>query len=449
MARTRTTYRCNECGATAPAWTGRCSRCGAWDTMDVDRPEAETRSGTPSGVALLSEFVAGDCVPMPTAIDEVDQVLGGGLVPGSVTLLSGEPGIGKSTLTLQIAASVARTGARVVLVTGEESPVQVAARARRLGDLPPSLVVLDSTCCEDVEAAMNAERPQLVVVDSIQTLRCDGSDAAPGSVSQVRDCATRLTERAKSENVSVLMIGHVTKEGSLAGPRLLEHVVDTVLSFSGDRSGDLRLLRADKHRFGPTQTVGVFEMAHNGLQAVGDPSERFLRDRVPIAGSVVTPMIEGHRPVLVELQALVSPRTDQGASQVTQGLAASRCRLVAAVLQQRAGLRLTGVELFVSLVGGLRSDDPGVDLAVAVAVWSAMENQEIPSDLVICGEVGLGGEVRSVAQAPARLAEAQRLGFRRALAPVSVESEPTGLKVIRCATLGDALNQVQPFRAVR
>lgn len=401
------------------------------------------RTIAPRAVAPLSAFDGSTSVPNPVGIAEVDRVLGGGLVAGSVTLLSGEPGIGKSTLTLQVACSVASTGAGVVLVTGEEAPSQVAARASRMGSIPPSLVVLDDTSVDTIVSTLAVERPAVAVIDSIQTLRVADLDASPGSVSQVREAAARLVEVAKVEAISLVLIGHVTKDGALAGPRLLEHVVDTVLSFTGDRHHDLRFLRAVKHRFGPTTDVGLFEMGGLGLEAVADPSGRFLADRrLDTAGSMVVPALDGHRPVLVEVQALASPHGDRPAVIQTEGLSASRAKLVCAVLEQRVAVSTFGQQVFVSAAGGASILEPGADLGVALAIASSVADQPFPADLVACGEVGLSGEVRSVPQLEHRLAEAFRLGFRTAIVPLSTGDGPTGMRLIRVGSVAEAVTRL-------
>ncbi len=433
---------CTACGAEAPAWTGRCSACEGWATVEEQATEAVSRQTVSAATVPLDSFSGGGSVPLPTGVDEVDRVLGGGLVPGSVTLISGEPGIGKSTLTLQVALSVAASGSSVVLVTGEEAPTQVAARAARLGPMSDTLVVLDHTEVETITDVFANDKPQLVVVDSVQTLRAQGLDAAPGSVSQVRESAGRLVAMAKRHQVTVLLVGHVTKDGSLAGPRLLEHVVDTVLSFDGDRASELRFLRSAKHRFGPTTEVGLFEMSGGGLSAVADPSQRFLADRpAGASGSVVVPVLDGHRPVLVELQALVASCRDQPASVVANGIPASRLKLVLAVLEQRAGQSMTGQDIFASIAGGGRTDDPGLDLALALALWSSRADQPLGDNVVACGEVGLTGELRAPVQLERRLQEAYRMGFRRAIVPSSTGGGPTGLELVRCASLPEAVRR--------
>jgi len=441
MAKQRRTFVCRSCGAETPAWTGQCTGCDGWATIEeVVVGAGRQRAVAPRAVAPLSAFDGSTSVPNPVGIAEVDRVLGGGLVAGSVTLLSGEPGIGKSTLTLQVACSVASTGAGVVLVTGEEAPAQVAARASRMGAIPPSLVVLDDTSVDTIVSTLSVERPAVAVIDSIQTLRVGDLDASPGSVSQVREAAARLVEVAKAEAISLVLIGHVTKDGALAGPRLLEHVVDTVLSFSGDRHHDLRFLRAVKHRFGPTTDVGLFEMGGLGLEAVADPSGRFLADRrLDTAGSMVVPALDGHRPVLVEVQALASPHGDRPAAIQTEGLSASRAKLVCAVLEQRAAVSTFGQQVFVSAAGGASILEPGADLGLALAIASSVADRPFPADLVACGEVGLSGEVRSVPQLERRLAEAFRLGFRTAIVPMSAGDGPTGMRLVRVGTVTEAV----------
>lgn len=449
MAKNRKVFVCRDCGAQAAAWTGRCGGCGGWATVE-EVARTLHRSATPAGSANsvatqpLTNFDHSSSIPAPVGMPEVDRVLGGGLVPGSVTLLSGEPGIGKSTLTLQMACSVAATGAGVVLVTGEEAPCQVAARATRLGSIPPSLSVLDDTSVDRVIATIEADRPAFVVVDSIQTLFVPDLDASPGSVVQVRESAARLVTVVKRLGVSLLLIGHVTKDGTLAGPRLLEHVVDTVLSFSGDRHHDLRFLRSAKHRFGPTTEVGLFEMTGLGLVAVTDPSSRFLTDRlIGTPGSIVAPALDGHRPVLVEVQALAAPIGDRPMSVIAEGLSSSRAKLMCAVFEQRAGVSTQGQQVFVSAAGGAAATEPGVDLAIGLAVASAIAKRAFPPELVACGEVGLSGELRSAPQMERRLQEAFRLGFRVAVVPASTTVGPTGLQLLRAETVLDALRLVQ------
>jgi DNA repair protein RadA/Sms len=448
MARLRVVHRCTDCGATHPKWTGRCPTCGAWNSLveDVEGPDeldpellAAVVALAPAGVASpIAEVDALVAHPRPTGIAELDRVLGGGLVPGSVTLLGGEPGIGKSTLLLQL---LAWWPGRTLYVSAEESAQQVRLRAERLSALQPDLWLLAETSLPHVLAAIDEVQPELVVVDSIQTVADPELGSPPGSVAQVRGCAHRLVLEAKRRDVAVVMVGHVTKEGSLAGPRVLEHVVDTVLSFEGERHHALRLLRAVKHRFGPTGELGLFEMAGHGLVGVADPSSLFLADRrTGVAGSAVVPTIEGHRPLLVEVQALTS-RALPGVPlrRSTHGVELSRLAMLLAVLDQRAGLTCATSDVYASAVGGVRLAEPGVDLGVCLAVASAMTGRALPADLVALGEVGLAGELRQVAQTPRRLGEAARLGFRQALIPASTRLQVPGIELTRVATLAQAL----------
>lgn len=440
MVKKRSVHVCRECGAQAATWTGRCSQCSRWGTVE----EVEQRSDDGRLVAAVTEplisFASQTSVPTPIGIPEVDRVLGGGLVPGSVTLLSGEPGIGKSTLTLQMACAVARTGAGVLLVTGEEAPSQVAARAARIGEIPSAISVLDETSVESIVSALEDERPALALVDSIQTLNVSSIVGSPGSVVQVRAAAAELVAVAKRLGVSLVLIGHVTKDGSLAGPRVLEHVVDSVLSFAGDRHHDLRFLRATKHRFGPTTDVGLFEMTGLGLMPVTDPSSRFLIDRlVGTPGSMVVPTLDGHRPVLAEVQALLSPHGERPVHIQSQGVDGTRVKLVTAVFEQRGPMATFGFDLFVSAAGGAEAKEPGADLAIGLAAASALAGRAVPPGLVACGEVGLSGEVRSVPRMEHRLQEAFRLGFRSAIVPASTTVGPTGLELLPVSTVSAAL----------
>lgn len=377
----------------------------------------------------------------PTGVDELDRVLGGGLVPGSVTLVGGEPGIGKSTLLLQAAASMASAGACCLLVSAEESGQQVRLRAERMGALHPDLWLVAETSLPVVMAAVDEVRPDVVIVDSIQTVFDPEVGSAPGSVTQVRECAAQLVGLAKQRGLATVLVGHVTKEGTLAGPRVLEHVVDTVLSFEGERHHSLRLLRAVKHRFGATGELGLFEMAGAGLVGVPDAGALFLADRRPgVPGSVVVPAMEGQRPLLVEVQALVSPTELAMPRRSAQGLDGGRVALVLAVLGERAGLPFGKADVYTSAVGGVRIVEPAADLAVALALVSASTGVPLPPDLVACGEVGLGGELRQVGSAGRRLAEAARLGFRRAVVPPSAPEVADGLRLLRPATLAEALH---------
>lgn len=450
MAKPRRVYVCRECGAEYPSWTGRCQGCQAWASVgEVARlsQASPARSGA-SAPAPVEALALGDvamdmALPFPIGVDEIDRVLGGGLTPGSVTLLAGEPGVGKSTLTLQMAMSIAAAGSSVLLVAGEEAPTQVAARAARLGSIPGTLLVIDELSTEAVVEAMRRQEPQLVIVDSVQTLRDPEVDSAPGSVAQVKAVAGRLVAEAKQSGISVLLVGHVTKEGSIAGPRVLEHMVDTVLSFDGERHSELRFLRTVKHRFGPTNEVGIFDMTGEGLFAVPDPSTRYLQDRQPgLAGSVVVPVLSGRRPVLVEIQALAVDAGERPGRTTVQGVDDRRVAMVSAVLASRAGYRVQGFDLFLSAAGGAAVEEPAADLGLALAIASAIDGQPVSPDVVVCGEIGLGGEMRSIPLLEHRLQESYRMGFRTAVTPTSAPEGPTGLRILREATIGGALAAV-------
>jgi DNA repair protein RadA/Sms len=453
MARLRTVHRCAECGSSAPRWSGRCNGCGAWNTLVEEVEAAPSTNGRvtarrKAGLGLdppvpLLEVDATEFAARPTGVGELDRVLGGGFVPGSVTLLGGEPGIGKSTLLLQVLAALAATGARTLLVSAEESKQQVRLRAERLDALHPGMLVLAETSLPEVVCAVEKVGPDYLVVDSIQTVFDPDLGSAPGSVGQVRECAHQLVQLAKERGMATILVGHVTKEGSLAGPRVLEHVVDTVLSFEGDRHHALRLLRATKHRFGSTGELGLFEMTEAGLVGVPDPSGLFLGDRsAGAAGSVVVPAIEGHRPLLVEVQALVTSTNLPMPRRSAQGLDQGRLSLLLAVLERRVGLALQGSDVYASAVGGVRIVEPAADLAVALALASAVSGVALPAGLVACGEVGLGGELRQVGHTARRLAEAARLGFDTAVVPASSPDAPDGLRLHRVRSLAEAIDLV-------
>ena len=444
-------HRCRDCGAESARWAGRCPECGEWNSL-VEEAEPTATGGWAAGrerggrategpVALVDMDVEAGR-PRPTGIGELDRVLGGGLVPGSVTLLAGEPGIGKSTLLLQALTALAAAGTRCLLVCAEESPQQVKRRADRLGPAEPGLWLLAETALPGIAAAVAEVRPDVVVVDSIQTVWDPELDAGPGSLTQVRGCAHALVQLAKSRDLTTVLVGHVTKEGAIAGPRVLEHVVDTVLSFEGERHHSLRLLRAVKHRFGSTGELGLFEMTEEGLAGVPDPSGLFLGDRQDGApGTAVFPAMEGHRTLLVELQALVSRSTLAMPRRSASGLDSGRLALLVAVLDRRAGLSLVGADVYASAVGGVRVAEPGADLALCLALASAATGCPLAPDLVACGEVGLAGEIRQVGRTRQRLSEAARLGFRRALVPMSAPGPDGDIATERVATLKDAVDR--------
>jgi len=440
----RTAFRCGECGATAPKWAGRCPGCATWNSL-VE--EADTGRGSGGGTPSpfgppvpIAEVDADAWAARPTGIGELDRVLGGGFVPGSVTLLGGEPGIGKSTLLLQVLAALAASGMRCLLVCGEESTQQVRLRAERLGALRPRLWLVAETALPHVVAAIDEVAPDLVVIDSVQTLFDPELASAPGTVAQVRECAARLVRVAKERALPTVLVGHVTKDGALAGPRVLEHVVDTVLSFEGERHHALRLLRALKHRFGPTSELGLFEMAESGLVGVPDAGALFLADRCPgVPGSVVVPTLDGQRPLLVEVQGLVVDSELAMPRRSAQGIDPGRLALLVAVLQQRTGLSFARADVFALAVGGVRVVEPAADLAVALALASAQRGVSIAADTVAVGEIGLGGELRQVGQLGRRLAEAARMGFTKAIVPGSAPDPPPGITQARAATLADAI----------
>ena len=439
-------FRCTTCGDSSPKWLGRCPSCEAWNTLveEADVERAPVALAPPSRPVLMADVDLGAYAHRPTGIGELDRVLGGGFVPGSVTLVGGEPGIGKSTLLLQVLASLARGGARCLLVTAEESVQQVRTRADRLTAVAPELFIVAETSLAHVLAHLDDLRPDVLVVDSIQTIYDADLGSAPGSVAQVRECAARLVREAKERDMATVLVGHVTKDGALAGPRVLEHVVDTVLAFEGERHHALRLLRAVKHRFGPTGELGLFEMTDAGMTGVPDPSGLFLGDRSLGAdgraapGSVVVPAVEGARPLLVEIQALVADSPLAQPRRSAQGLDAGRLSLLVAVLERRCGLSLSRSDVYASAVGGVRVVEPAADLALALALASAASGAPVPADMVACGEVGLGGEVRQVGHTARRLAEAARLGFRRALVPASAP-EVAGIELIRVASIRGAV----------
>ncbi len=441
MGRAKVVHACTECGARHPKWSGQCSGCGAWNSLveDVDlgfdEPVIPARTTSPQRIGEIDTAVG---QPQPTGIGELDRVLGGGVVPGSVTLVGGEPGIGKSTLLLQM---MANWPGRTLYISAEESAQQVRLRAERLEAVRPDLWLLAETAIPHVVAALDEIKPEFVVVDSIQTVSEPSLGSPPGSVTQVRACAHRLVTEAKRRNIPIVLVGHVTKEGSLAGPRVLEHVVDTVLSFEGERHHALRLLRATKHRFGPTNELGLFEMAGHGLIGVPDPSQLFLADRrTGVPGSAVVPTMEGQRPIVLEVQALTTPAPPNvPARRTCQGVDGNRLALLLAVLQQRARINVQQHDVYASTVGGVKLVEPGLDLALCLAVVSAITNRPLPADLVAFGEVGLGGELRQVAHTPRRLSEAARLGFRRVIAPRNSPDSSDDIRVIRVATLPEAL----------
>ena len=458
----RTVFLCADCGNESPKWFGKCPHCGAWNSAREGpgtRREASggrggraglragytgTAGGPEAAPVLIDQIETGAEDRWPSGIGELDRVLGGGLVPGSLVLIGGDPGIGKSTLALQLAAALARNGRTVLYVTGEESPRQARMRAERIAlqDASQRLWIHSEVDLEAIAGEVEKLKPSFLVVDSIQTLLLGALDAAPGSVSQVRECGLFLLRLAKDRGLPVLVIGHVTKDGAVAGPRTLEHMVDAVLYLEGERHHEYRILSAAKNRFGSTHEIGVFEMRGDGLAEVENPSERLLQDRGDsVPGSAVVAAIEGSRPLLVEVQALVAPTHFANPQRVAQGVDPRRLAVVGAVLEKRAGLSLAGADVFVNVAGGIRLDEPASDLALALALASSFRDRPLRPDLVAVGEIGLGGELRPVPQLERRLAEARRLGFRAAVVPK--RSAPEGERgVIAAATLREAIERV-------
>jgi len=452
MAKTAKRHRCIDCGSTTARWAGRCPTCGEWNTL-VEEAQLGPLVRAVDALDLASMPVplrsvdVSEAVPVPTGVDEFDRVLSGGLVPGSVTLLGGEPGIGKSTLLLQVLAARASAGHRVLLVSAEESAHQVRLRAERLGPIPPGLLILSATDIGTVINAAAESAPDLLVIDSIQAVAIGPANpgerragGVPGSITQVRECADQLVGLAKSRQVATVLVGHVTKDGSLAGPRALEHMVDTVLSFEGDRHHALRLLMAVKHRFGPTGELGLFEMGDQGLNRVDDPGRLLLGDRLcGVPGGVVLPAVQGRRTLMVELQALVTAMGQATPKRSVVGLDGGRLAMTLAVLVEHARLAVLTVDVFASVAGGIRVTEPAADLAVALAVASAATGVPLPPTLAAVGEVGLSGELRQVTNLPRRLEEALRLGFDQVVVPASSPEGPPGVQLIRVDTVAQAV----------
>lgn len=414
----RPIYECHKCGYQSVKWLGRCPECGEWESLAERKivPKGSSRSFTEPVPLYLAPD--GDEERISTGIEELDRVLGGGIVPGAVVLIGGEPGIGKSTLILHLLASVASQERKVLYVSGEESARQIKMRARRLDAIHPEEFLATENSVERIIAMTMEMKPSLLAVDSIQTLTCAEIASSPGSVTQVRESAYKLLEMAKREDIPVVLVGHVTKDGAIAGPKVLEHMVDTVLYFEGDRSHAFRILRTVKNRFGSTNEIGVFEMKEEGLVQVKNPSEIFLAERpLDEPGSVVLPSVEGTRPILVEVQALVSPTNLGTARRTAIGADPQRLSLLCAVLEKKCGLDLYGNDIFLNIAGGIRIDEPALDLGVICALASSLMEKPIPSATVVCGEVGLAGEVRAIGHVDVRVKEAERLGFTRFVLP--------------------------------
>jgi DNA repair protein RadA/Sms len=439
----RTTYACTECGTSTPRWVGRCPGCGAWNSLVeevVERAGPPRAAGPVTPAVAITDVAAQVGAHRPTGVDELDRVLGGGLVAGSVVLLAGEPGIGKSTLLLGVLAGLA-AGGRVLYVCAEESREQVRLRAERLGALHPDLLLAAETDLGAIRVLIDDVRPRVVVVDSVQTVADPELAGAPGGVGQVREVAAQLVWLAKERGIATFLVGQVTKDGAVAGPKTLEHLVDVVLNFEGDQHHALRLVRCAKNRFGPAYEVGCFEMTEAGLVPLADPSRLFLSARqAGVPGVACTVSLEGRRPLVTEVQALVAPTAAPMPRRTAQGLDPNRLVILVAVLERRARVALAGQDVFAATAGGVRITEPAADLAVCLALASAARDWQVPADLVAFGEVGLGGEVRPVPQLPRRLAEAARLGFRQALVPAGVEARARGLAVVEVDSVTHALS---------
>lgn len=422
----KTNFVCQSCGFESPKWIGKCPSCQGWNTFVEEIRRADLRPGkgkssrqpAPSLPQTLSQIELKNDQRLLSGISEFDRVTGGGLVSGSLTLIGGDPGIGKSTLTLQLVDKLATAGQKVLYVSGEESPAQIKLRAQRLQVNSENLLLLSETILENVLETVHKLSPDILVVDSIQTIYRTDLESAPGSVGQVRECGAELMRLAKTDNVATILIGHVTKEGVIAGPRTLEHMVDTVLYLEGERHHAYRILRSVKNRFGSTNEIGVFEMQESGMAEVSNPSKVFLSERTrEIPGSAVVCSLEGTRPLLVEIQALVSPASYGNPQRVPTGFNHRRLSMLLAVLERRAGLNLGMHDVFANIAGGLKLEEPAVDLGIATAVASAFRNKNADPDTAVVGEIGLGGEIRSVSQLDKRINEAQKLGFKRMLIP--------------------------------
>jgi len=451
MAKSTITYVCTECGGESLRWAGQCPHCHAWNTLQEfqvkkARREASTRPLEPARAKPLSEIAPEDAPRQRLEWGELNRVLGGGIVPGSLVLIGGEPGVGKSTLLMHAAGQVARSG-KVLYISGEESGQQVRMRAERLDSLRPGILLLPENDLDAICEAIRAESPALAIVDSIQTVSDAGFEGSAGSVTQVRESAARLMRLAKEIGVPIFLVGHVTKEGSIAGPRVLEHIVDTVLYLEGDRRQELRILRATKNRFGSAEEIGVFAMGEAGLEEVADPSAAILATAAPVSpGTVIVAVLEGTRPLLVEVQSLVNKNENAMVRRIANGIDVNRLHMILAVLEKRLhGFKFGNSDVFVSVAGGIRITEPAADLGLALSIVSNVVNRPMPDGLIVIGELGLTGEVRRVGQLERRLHEAARHGLTRALIPAGARAgRPSGLEVIEVRTVADAVSAAFP-----
>lgn len=452
MAKTKTVFYCTACGNESPKWQGKCSSCGAWNTLveHIEKPNPIGRGksvsvGCSHSAERLCDVTGDDALRFSTGIGELDRVLGGGAVTGSLVLVGGAPGIGKSTLLLQICNTLC-TDKTVLYVSGEESERQIKLRAERIGVAPQSLYILSETRISDILESVDAVKPDILIIDSVQTMYNELNDSTPGSISQVKDCTMALMQLSKSQGITVFVVGHINKDGAIAGPKVLEHMVDCVLYFEGDVDSSYRLLRAAKNRFGSTNEIGVFEMANKGLVEVPNPSQMLLDGRPQGAsGTCVACVMEGTRPVLAEVQALVSKTSFQVPRRTADGFDYNRAVLLMAVAEKRANLKLSAFDAYINVIGGLRLDEPGADLPIILAIASSYRDKPINSNLAAIGEVGLTGEIRSVSHLNQRLTEVARLGFTECIIPKNTSEKleiPQGLTVYRARNLSEAIETV-------
>ncbi|MBQ8768642.1 MAG: DNA repair protein RadA [Oscillospiraceae bacterium] len=446
MAKTKTVFFCTDCGTETPKWMGRCPGCGAFNTMqehiEKPAPAGKVKIGASRQPRPIRELDSGDEIRFSTGMGELDRVLGGGAVAGSLVLVGGAPGIGKSTLLLQICDQLCKER-RVLYISGEESERQLKLRAQRLGVQPEELLILSETQLSDIVQVVDDTKPDILIVDSIQTLYSDENESAPGSVSQVKDCTMTLMQLSKQQGITVFVVGHINKDGNIAGPKVLEHMVDCVLYFEGDPNSSYRLLRAAKNRFGSTNEIGVFEMGDTGLAEVPNPSQMLLEGRPEGApGTCVACVMEGTRPVLAEVQALVSKTSFNVPRRTADGFDFNRAALLLAVAEKRAGLKLSMFDAYINVIGGLRLDEPGADLPIVLAVASSYRDSAIADDLAAIGEVGLTGEIRNVSNLSQRLSEVARLGFKKCIIPKNAPEKleiPAGLTVYRVRNIREAI----------
>lgn len=448
MAKEKTVFICRECGREYPKWTGKCLSCGAWNSLEettpIFLPSSKSAPSKPLEYSRITEIPEDSEVRWSTGVSELDRVLGGGLVKGSLVLIGGDPGIGKSTLLLQICGNMGNEHT-ILYVSGEESERQLSLRAKRLGVNAENLFISSCNSCESIIRAVCENKPEAVVIDSIQTITSDALSSSAGSIVQVRECTGAFMKMAKSEEIPVFIVSHVNKDGGIAGPKIMEHIVDTVLYFEGDKQLSFRILRAVKNRFGSTNEIGVFSMDDDGLREVGNPSETMLSGREKnVSGSTVLCAVEGTRPILAEIQALAAKSGFTNARRVATGFDLNRLYMLIAVLEKRAGFVLAGLDVYVNIVGGLKIDEPAADLAVAAALWSAVTGKVAPYDTVMFGEIGLGGELRAVSRARERVKEAERLGFNRVIMPKnSLKNIDSNIEIIGARTINEAFKALE------